>query len=328
MKPSLFLLLFLSISSFFLGIYLGSSEISFGEVLSILTGKPHPKADIVLQLRLPRVLLAMATGSILSLCGFYIQALVKNPLADPYLMGVTSGASLGVNLLYANLITISSFHLFTFPLFAWAGSFVALLLVMALGAKGFSENNDRLLLAGVACSSICTAITGVLIYRFAESDQMRRMFFWTFGSFERATPEICAVALILLLGCIVFGTVYSRKLDILSLGDVQALTLGIDVTQIKYIMLIAVSIFAGGIVAFTGPIGFVGMMIPHFSRAFVGYSHRHNLLIATILGATYLNLCDILSRLIFPPTGLPIGITTALLGVPFFLYLLYKKNTF
>lgn len=318
--------LFLAFLSLILGLHIGSYQISSSEILQIIGGNTSEKSNIILETRLPRVILAMSCGAILSLCGFFMQALLKNPLADPYIMGVTSGAGLGVNLLLifgANLLT---FSIFTQPFFACIGSLLSLFLVISLGYKSLFARSERLLLAGVACSSICTAFTGVLIYRFSENDQIRKMIFWTFGNFEKATPEIALIAAILAICCILFGIFYSPTLDVLILGEEQAHSLGLSIRKNNGILLIFTSLFTGGIVAFTGPIGFVGMMIPHFCRAFLGSSHRKNMIFGAFMGGTYLSLCDSLSRWFLPPVGLPIGIITAILGVPFFIYILYKEE--
>jgi len=307
----------------------GPFEISYLEIRDFLMGKPVPHADILYIFRLPRTLIALATGAILTLSGFYMQVLIRNPLADPYIMGVTAGAGLGVNLLILNIITIPVITTLTYPLFAGLGGLASLLLVVMIGARGLSDDNSKLLIAGVAVSSICTALIGLLIYLYADSDQVRRVVFWTFGSLSRAQKwEAVGVGGAMWIVSLAFGWIYGIHLDILSLGDEQAQHLGMRVFRMKLIILVIATISVGGIVAFTGPIGFVGMMIPHFSRSLLGSIHRHNLLIASLLGAMYLNTCDVLSRWILPPAGVPIGIITALLGVPFFLYILFSDKKY
>ena len=216
--------------------------------------------------------------------------------------------------------------MFSVPIFAWAGAFLSVLLVISLGFKALNENSERMLMAGVATSSICTALTGLLIYRFSEADQLRKMVFWTFGNLEKATWEGVYVGTFVLLIGVIFGILFARKMDILLTGEIAAHTLGMNVRQTKLLLLFVTSLIVGGITAFSGPIGFVGMMIPHFSRAIVGGLHRKNVLFVSLIGGTYLCFCDSLSRLILPPVGLPIGIVTALLGVPFFLYLLISRR--
>lgn len=314
-----------------LGLYTGSHSYSISQIISALLGYDFPNSDsirgILLALRLPRVLLAIIAGSVLTLGGFFMQALIKNPLADPYIMGVTAGAGLGVNLVILGLIPIVHFTVFTTPIFAALGGVCSLMIVLVLGFKTLVEDNARLLIAGVAVSSLFTALTGILIYVVAESDQIRQIIFWTFGSLHRANWESVYISFSLLLLGLIYAIIKARSLDILLLGDMDARVLGAKVRQLKLEILLVTSLIVGGTVAFTGPIGFIGMMIPHFSRSILGIHHRSNVIFGSILGGIFLAACDMLSQHILPPAGLPIGIVTAVLGVPFFLYLLFKDES-
>lgn len=312
------------------GLMTGTMEISFSEMLHALApGTSANQQEMVIwELRVPRLLLALITGAVLALSGFYMQALIKNPLADPYIMGITAGAGFGVNLIILGLIPISTFSIFTYPLFAAIGATASLLLLLALGFRSFFEDNAKLLIAGVAVASIFTALTGFMIFRFADSDQVRRLVFWTFGSFGKASWEAVSVSAVMLLLAVGFGIGYARKMDLLLLGDTQAKSLGMRTSQVKITLLLVTSIAVGGTVAFTGPIGFIGMMIPHFSRAIFGSNHRPNMIMGALIGGGYLAACDVLSRWLLPPGGLPIGIVTSILGVPFFLYILFSNKNY
>lgn len=319
-----FLLLFVVLG----GLSTGSFSFTFGEVIQALLGREVSHGDIILQLRLPRVLLALLAGATLSLGGFFMQALIKNPLADPYIMGVTAGAGFGVNLAILGFVPLAAFSVFTLPMFASLGAVSSLLLVLVLGFRSFFEDNAKLLIAGVAVGSLFTALTGVLIYAFADSDQLRQVIFWTFGGVHRASwPAVGMGAGLLVLGW-AFAFINARKMDVLLLGDLDARSLGLRVSAFKVVLLLITSLVVGGVVAFTGPIGFVGMMIPHASRAIWGASHVHSMLPGSILGGTFLCACDILCQWVLPPAGLPLGIMTALLGVPFFLYVLFSSNSY
>lgn len=307
----------------FLGMNVGPFDFTPGDVIMAISGKEVAHNVVLFDLRLPRVLLALITGAILTLGGFYMQALVKNPLADPYIMGISTGAGFGVNILILGLIPIAGMTLFTYPLFAFFGGMISLLLVLALGFNAINEDSGRFLIAGIAVSSLFTALTGLLIYEFSDDDHIRKILFWSFGSLNKATWESVYVTLGFLVVGWGFGFLWGNRLDLLILGDRQARTLGMNVSRAKLILLGVTVFMISGSIAFTGPIGFVGMMLPHFSRAFNGVNHRLNLFSGTILGGCYLALCDILSRWVHPVGNLPIGIVTAIVGVPFFLYLLY-----
>ncbi len=309
------------------GLQTGSFPLSTTELWEILTHPDHPNAVIVWDLRIPRLLLAFITGVILSIGGYFMQALIKNPLADPYIMGLTAGAGLGVNLVVLGIIPLGFLGIgLAYPTMAGVGGLFSLGLVLAMGWRSFYEDSARLLIAGVAVSAIFTAVTGILIYTMADSDQIRQLVFWSFGSFHRANWTAVHVTALLLVMALAYGLINARKLDLLLLGDVTAQSLGLRVFRSKFWILVVTSLTVGGTVAFTGPIGFVGMMIPHFGRSIWGHAHRPNLILGGLLGGTYLCACDVLSRWILPPAGLPIGIVTAILGVPFFLYLLFRRQ--
>ncbi len=322
------ILLFLTVAITIGGLLTGSYDLGIQTVGEILLGKSHPQSMVILDLRLPRVLLAFATGGLLTLSGFLMQAVVRNPLADPYIMGVSGGAGLGVNILMLGLAPLATWSIFTLPLFAAIGGLGSLLLVLSLGYRGIGEETSRLLIAGVAVSSFCTAIMGLLIYRFAGDSQVRGLLFWTFGSFDRAAWPGVWINAGLLLGLIFLFKLLATRLDLMMLGEESAKSLGLQVATFRLGVLLAASLAAGTAVAFCGPIGFVGLMGPHFSRAFFGGSHRTNLLPGVWLGGVFLAGADLVSRWILPPAGLPVGIVTALLGVPFFLYLLFRKTPF
>lgn len=282
--------------------------------------------DTILKLRITRLVTAFSAGAVLSLCGLYMQALVRNPLADPYLLGASSGAGLGVVLITTGLIPFILFQSIWFvPIIAFAGSFMSLLVVLGLGHLRKDTETYRLLIAGIAVSSFFTALTGLVIYKFSESDNLRSVMFWTLGSFQRSSFESAVTGITGLVVAILFGFIQGRKLDVLSLGGQHALSLGLNTAKFRILILLVTAFCTGSITAFTGPVGFVGLMIPHFSRGFCGAGHRKNTWVAAVMGGVYLVSCDTLGRWLLPPAGLPIGIITALLGIPFFIFLLYRK---
>lgn len=308
------------------GVSYGTFEFSSLEILSILGGAAHPHAEIIWELRLPRVVQAVLAGGILTLGGFFMQVLVRNPLADPYIMGLSAGAGLGVNLIIIGWIPAMALGIYIYPLMAGLGGLASVFLVIVLGRRAMLGNYSKLLIAGVAVASVFTALTGLLIYKFNDADQLEQLVYWTFGSFSRATWSSVGISTGLWIAAAGGGWAMAQRLDILLMGETQAQHLGIRVGRMRYAILLLASLTVGGLVAFTGPIGFVGMMVPHFARNLFGMSHRVNMLLAPFLGGAFLAACDVLSRILVPPAGLPIGIITAILGVPFFLYLLMKKD--
>ncbi|MFK7969315.1 MAG: FecCD family ABC transporter permease [Bacteroidia bacterium] len=310
-----------------LSLLTGSFELGIGDVWSAIFDHEHSAHNVIWGLRMPRALLAAIAGAILSVGGFYIQGIVRNPLADPYIMGLTAGAGLGVNLGILGIIPLS-LGLWTYPVLASLGAMLSLLLLLVLGFRSLENDSNRLLIAGVAVSAILTAITGFLIYRFAADDQVRKLVFWTFGSLNRADWPAVQISSVALIGAMLYGIIQGRRLDVLMLGDATAQSLGLSTRNFKLGLLFVASLSVGAVVAFTGPIGFVGMMIPHACRSLFGLHHRSNVILAALLGAAFLPICDALGRQLFPPAGLPIGIITAILGVPFFLYVLFSGKRF
>jgi iron complex transport system permease protein len=325
---ALLALVAMSLAVILAGLLTGTYEFGLGDIWRILTGQEVENASIVLDLRLPRVLLAFLTGAILAQGGFFMQTLIKNPLADPYIMGLTAGAGFGVNLFILGILPLPLAAAWGYPFSAALGGLLSLLLVVMMGFGSLKQDNAKLLIAGVAVSAIFMALTSFLIYLYANGDDVRQIVFWTFGNFGKANWHAVQVVMILLLISTLFGWLFARPMDVLLLGDQQAHSLGLSVRNAKLIILLIAAVCVGGTVAFTGPIGFVGMMVPHFSRSLFGSSHRVSMILGGLLGAVFLLACDVASQWLLPPAGLPVGIATAILGVPFFLYLLGKRDSF
>lgn len=305
----------------------GSYDFSFGEIAEAILHPEAPGRLVVWELRLPRALTAALAGAILSLSGFYMQVLVRNPLADPYIMGLTAGAGFGVNLAILGLIPVS-IGIVGKPIMAGLGALLSLVLLFGLGFRSLKHDSHKLLIAGVAVSAMLTALTSFMIFRFAEDNHIREVVYWTFGSLQYASWNSVGYIAPMAGLSLIFGLLTARRMDVLMLGTETAHSLGLHTARFKLLLLLVASLTVGTLVAFTGPIGFVGMMIPHACRSLFGMQHRPNMIYGTLLGAAFLPLCDALSRLIYQPAGLPIGIITALLGVPFFLYILFSGKRF
>ena len=310
-----------------LGLRIGSYATDYSFILRSLGHyNPHDPAQLVVwQLRLPRLLLAALAGASLALSGYLLQTLVNNPLADPYLLGTASGASLGAIATYVLWPSLTFVGLYLPPLAALAGALSATLLVVSIGSKKGRIQPAPLLLAGVAVGALAAALGTLLTFLARPDGSLRTVVFWAFGSFERAGWDVLpypAVVLALSLALLAF---LQKDLNLLLLGEERAQALGLPVRRLRWLLVGVVAALTGGVVALCGPVGFVGLLVPHLTRGLLGTTGRFNLVFCALLGANFLLACDMLARMLYPPAGLPVGLVTALFGVPFFVYLLRKK---
>lgn len=281
---------------------------------------------IVRDVRLPRVLMGAAVGAGLAVCGMALQAMVRNLLADPYLLGINSGASSGAaaTILFG-LGTGLGQHALAGS--AFIGALAASLLVFVVARSAGRITSVRLLLAGVAAGYALSALTSFLIFSSGSAEGARSVMFWLLGSLALAqwgTP-LAALGLVVVVTVIVL-TLWARRLDALAIGDETALALGVRPTRFRTQLLVLVSLCIGFIVAASGSIGFVGLVIPHLARRLVGAAHAWSVPAAALLGAVFLLGADLLSRMLLQPRELPIGIVTAMLGAPFLLYLVRRMR--
>jgi len=290
----------------------------------LLTGGLTPlEQNVVWNLRLPRLLLGLGTGAALAASGAALQGLFGNPLADPGILGVSGGASLGAVILL--LTGLPARQYLFLPLGAFAGAALASLLVGILGRSENDREQVRLLLAGVAVSLFCGALTAGLL-SFAPDAIMRQYFFWTLGNLGVGTWQQAAVLLPLLLVVLLVLCLWGRPLNLLSLGEEQALALGLDAPRWRKQVLGWVSLLMGLAVCAGGNIGFVGLIIPHMLRLLTGPDHRSLLPLSALGGALFLVLCDSLGRALLPGGEIRVGIVTALFGAPYFLWLLRRRG--
>jgi iron complex transport system permease protein len=310
----------------------GSVSVSVGDswqiVWSHLTGADsavNPAYDqIVWNFRIPRVLLAVLCGAGLSVAGVVLQALVSNPLADPFILGVSAGGSVGA----VAVMSVGAGALGGFGVSgaAFAGSMVAVALVFLLGQQRGKLNPVRLVLAGVAISYVFTSITSYLQLQ-TEPNNMRQIMFWLLGSVSGARWDQLQVAGVVVVAVTVLLTLYGRQLNALVTGDESATALGIDVKRLRIVLIVLTALLAGVLIAVAGGIGFVGLMVPHLVRLAFGVDHRRLLPLAALVGAIYLVIVDLLSRTIDPPNELPLNILTALFGAPFFIWLMRRDRS-
>lgn len=328
----LFAILIISIA---FAVTIGSVDISIKEVYEVIFYKffdikngaeiPRAVSDVIMLIRLPRIILAIAVGIGLSVCGAVMQAIVKNPLADPYILGISSGASLGANL--AIIMGVGTmFGSNYIGIMGFLGAFIVSMLVLALSNVGGRSSSVKLLLSGMALSSVCSAFSSFIIYISNDSQKLKSVTFWLMGSLAGAKwSEIALIFPIVLVASIFFMSQY-RILNLMLLGDETAITLGTDLQYYRVIYLIIASLIIGIIVYASGMIGFIGLIIPHIVRMIFGTDHKKVIPISGLLGAVVLIWADVLSRIIIKGTEIPIGILISIIGAPSFVYLMISKT--
>lgn len=286
---------------------------------------------IVWDIRLPRVLTATIVGAALAVSGAVMQGLFRNPLADPGLVGVSAGAGFGAvaaivlgGLLPASIAALTGIYLIPFA--AFLGGWASTLILYRIATRGGQTSVATMLLAGIALGALTGALTGFIVYK-ADDNQLRDLTFWGMGSVAGATWTKIAVAGPIMGLALLTSPFLARSLDALALGEPVARHMGIDTQRMKRIAIVSVAASVGAAVAITGGIGFVGIVVPHLLRLIQGPEHRNLLPNAALLGAVVLLLADMISRIAVAPAELPIGIVTACLGGPFFLWILLKNRS-
>lgn len=335
----LFLLILLLFGSFIYSLSIGVVNISYTEIISILyynivdikspVGQnllQSVAASVIFDLRLPRIIMAVLSGGALALGGVVMQALIRNPLADPYILGISSGAAMGAT---ASIILgmFSWLGLYGVSFGAFCGAVLVTFIVFAITyTTGAAQNNTKLILAGTALNAICSASTSLLVYLAKDVDGIRDATFWIMGSMGKVTWEYLPFVAIVFIVLACFFIYNFRILNASLLGEDMALILGVSLEKSRMFFLTAVAILVSMIVAATGIIGFVGLVIPHIVRIICGNNHLKLLPYSMLGGAIYMLWCDVLARSLLIKTELPIGILTAFIGGPFFLYLMCSKK--
>lgn len=298
-----------------------------------LSGKEIPLRDhvIMLDIRLPRVLLGMIIGACLSVSGALMQGLFRNPLADPGLVGISSGAAFGavVAIVLGGLLpafVLATIGTYLIPIAAFLGGWFTTILLYRVATRSGRTSVAVMLLAGIALSALAAALTGLLIFH-ADDQQLRDFTFWSLGSLAGATwTKLLVSSPFFILGAI-FVPSLAKSLNALALGEASAMHLGIPLQKVKTLCILSVASLVGASVAISGGIGFIGIVVPHLLRLVIGPDHRYLLPNAAVLGAIILLIADMISRTIVAPAELPIGIVTAIIGGPFFIYILLKNRT-
>lgn len=337
-KIKTLILILLLVFSIVISITLGAVKIPLKDTVKIIFNKIglfSSKMDIsnikesnffiVLDIRLPRILLAGLVGAVLSSVGSSYQAIFKNPMADPFIMGVSSGAAFGATI---GILLGVNRYIFGFGLIsilAFLGALTTTFIVYNLARTGNKINTLSILLAGIVMSSLLSA--GISIMMVFNHDELAKIVSWTMGSFNGANwNQIVVVFIPAIIGLLVMMSL-SRDLNLIVMGEEEAQTLGVNVEKVKKITLVLSSILAGLAVSVSGIIGFVGLIIPHLFRMIFSPDHRILLPVSALGGATFLIVCDTLARSLMPNMEIPVGIITSLFGGPFFLFLLKKNST-
>ena len=317
---------------------IGSADISFGDSAKILLAripllngmipmddiKPTHEA-ILLKIRLPRIFLAALVGSALSVSGVAYQGIFKNPMADPFVLGISSGAALGATLVIVTGFNVGIAGLSSVSVGAFTGALLAAYIVYNVGRVGNRTPVVTLLLAGIAVNYLLSSMISLIMS--LNRDEMEHIIFWTMGSFSTADWLQILVAFV----PIAFGTTYlltyARDLNALAIGEESAKGVGVDTEKVKKNILVVASVITAAAVSVSGIIGFVGLVIPHVVRIISGPDHRTLLPFSILGGAVFLVISDTLARTVVMPGELPIGIITSVFGAPYFLYLLYRNKT-
>ncbi|MFZ9726586.1 MAG: FecCD family ABC transporter permease [Ilumatobacteraceae bacterium] len=294
--------------------------------ITIDGGVSDAQWNIVWQIRAPRVVLAALVGAMLSLAGASYQGVFRNPLVDPYLLGVAAGAGLGATLAFSVARdTTSSWPVDPVPLAAFIGGVVAVALTYTVGtAFGRSRSATTLVLAGVAVTSLATAIQTFVLQR--NNDVVRQVYSWILGRLTSATWGDVRLVLPYILTSSIILLMYRRVIDVLRVGDDEARALGVNVNQVRVVVVLAATLGTSAAVAVSGLIGFVGIIVPHAVRLLMGSSNRIVLPLSMFAGAVFLIGADIPGRLLTSPSETPIGVVTAFFGAPFFLFLLRTRE--
>lgn len=334
----LFLLAVLLLATFFLAVFIGakgpigsddSDEMHYSELFDAILDKdserlPYSTTAIVWAFRIPRVLLAGLVGASLACAGTAMQAVFRNPMADPFIIGVSSGAAIGASSagLIGLTVVVGSF---TKPVLAFACAIVTVFFVYRMGTIRGKVHVETLLLSGVAVAAFLGAIVSFLMY--SAGQQFHELLLWLLGSFAEPRWSYVWMMLFPALAGVIIIFLYGRELNALLLGEETAHNLGANPEALKKLMLAVAAFVTAGAVAFTGIIGFVGLIVPHMMRILVGADHRVLVPAATLFGASFLIWADSLARTLLPGEELPVGVITAMCGGPFFLYLLRRSRT-
>lgn len=324
---SVILLLFLLLAGvMFVALSVGATQIPFAKILSLLLHGNDGSAyySILFKIRLPRIIIGFAVGSALSLAGVILQGMFRNPLVEPYTLGISGGAALGVCL--GIVLRINNvFGTITIPALGFLGAMAVIWLIYFLSVRKNIMNLQGILLTGVMISFICSALF-MLVMALARMEDLHGIVFWTMGSLEQSDWNLIKVIVIVSMLGLCAAYAFCKDLNAFALGEEEALHLGIATHTTKKILFVITSLLTGASVAVAGIIGFVGLVIPHCVRILVGSDHRILLASAYLAGGIFLIACDTIARTLIAPMELPVGVVTGILGGTVFIYILSRNQ--
>lgn len=318
------------------GISLGTAKISFSTVWRIILHNLFglfsiddiklSTLNIVWRIRIPRALLGMVVGGSLTLSGISMQAFTKNPLAEPYVLGISSGASTGAVLAMLVGVSLPSGRMLSVPVGAFAGAILSIVLVYSLAKTAGEVAPIRLVLVGVAVSAILRAATNYLVYTAPQEAAVRQATFWMLGGLSGAEGSDVLFPLIVLVFSAALLYLLAMPLNAMMMGDSSAVTLGVNINLVRKILIADSALLTASAVSVSGCIGFVGLVVPHIVRSLVGSDHRRVIPISLLVGSILMIWADIAARMVQPPVELPVGIITALFGGPVFLWMIKARR--
>jgi len=335
MKSKIILTVCVSFAVLILGIAVGSVYVSPGDIFNIIRHKIfganlsehiRPSAvAIVWNLRIPRALLAFIAGSTLSVSGSVMQSVLRNPLASSYTLGVSSGASLGAAIVILYGFTLPFGAMFTLPLMGFIFGLATILFAVALASRldGQMQNNT-IILIGMVFALFVNAVTTLLSA--LSREHMQRLIFWQMGSFSMKDWSTVFILAPITIAGVIFITHFNRELDMMTFGEEQAQTMGVNLKRVKWILLVSSAALTGSAIAFVGVIGFVDLIAPHIVRRIFGSPHRYVIPMSALLGGSFMVICDLAARTVVSPSELPVGAVTAIIGAPFFAYIYFGRK--
>ncbi|MBP5491268.1 MAG: iron ABC transporter permease [Clostridiales bacterium] len=300
------------------------SRLPFVPKAKLMEGVPKAHETIIWKIRLPRVLLSGLVGAGLAAAGVVLQALFRNPLSDPQVLGISSGAAFGASIAIAFGISFTVAGISSIWMFAFVGAILTMLLVFRVARIATSHSVTSILLAGIACSSMLTA--GITIIMMWNREKLEQVYLWMLGSFSAASWVKVGFMGIVLLFSVISFLLLGRELDLITFGDQEAQSMGVSVKRTRVIAVVATSLLVAASVSVSGIIGFVSLIIPHIMRILSGPKNRRLIPLALLGGAIFMIACDTLSRSLVPPAEIAVGAITQVTGAPYFLYLLWRER--